>query len=227
MDTSSWGAGSLARQAAVNAFPTPPNTNEGSILAGSQSIEYEYPQYGRVDAISISGVGQLVSGTAERTYQNQWEGAYTFAKEWGRHELRLGADYIRLVPGQPIWIASNSVPGGQELNPNAFQAATTGLNGTLGRNILTGPGLFQIDASLRRQFRLFGRSSLETSVSAFNLLNHASFANPVGYLESPLFGQPVSMQNLMMGSGNPTNGLAPIFQPGGPRTVEVYLKITF
>jgi Carboxypeptidase regulatory-like domain len=131
-----------------------------------------------------------------------------------------------LVPGQPIWIGNNSVPGGQELNAKAFEASA-GLNGNLGRNILRGPGLFQIDASLRRQFRLFGRSSLGTSVTAFNLLNHASFANPVGYLGSPLFGQPVSMQNLMMGSGNPTNGLAPVFQPGGPRTVEAGIKISF
>ncbi len=132
-----------------------------------------------------------------------------------------------MVPGQPIWIENNSVPGGQELNPNAFRAAVTGINGTLGRNILSGPGLFQTDASLRRQFRLFGRSSLETSVSAFNLLNHANFAGPVGYSGSSLFRQPVSMQNKMMGSGNPTNGLAPMFQYGDPRTVEAGFKITF
>jgi hypothetical protein len=132
-----------------------------------------------------------------------------------------------LVPGQPIWIENNSVPGDSELNPTAFEAAATGLNGTLGRNILRGPGLFQIDASLRRQFRLFDQISLETSISAFNLLNYANFANSVGYLGSPLFGQAASMQNLMMGSGNPTNGLAPIFQSGGPRTVEVGFKITF
>jgi hypothetical protein len=132
-----------------------------------------------------------------------------------------------LVAGQPIWISDNSVPGGRELNPNAFQTADNDIDGNLGRNTLTGPGLFQLDASLRRKFRLFGRSSVETSASAFNLLNHASFSNPVGYLGSPLFGQSVSMQNLMMGSGNPTNGLAPMFQAGGPRTVEIGLKISF
>jgi hypothetical protein len=59
-----------------------------------------------------------------------------------------------LLPGQPIWIPNSSVPGGQELNPNAFQTPATGWNGTLGRNILTGPGLFQIDVSVRRQFRV-------------------------------------------------------------------------
>jgi hypothetical protein len=132
-----------------------------------------------------------------------------------------------LVPGEPIWNQNHSVPGGEELNPNAFQGPATGVNGTLGRNILKGPGLFQLDASLRRQFRLFSASSLEMNINAFNLLNRASFSNPVGYLESPFFGRPVSMQNLMMGSGNPTNGLTPIFQSGGPRTVEVGLKISF
>ncbi len=132
-----------------------------------------------------------------------------------------------LVPGQPIWVQDHSVPGGEALNPDAFETPATGWNGTLGRNILTGPGLFQIDVSLRRQFRLFRQSSLETSLSAFNLLNHASFGSPAGYLGSPLFGQPVSMQNLMMGSGNPTNGLTPIFQSGGPRTVEIGVNISF
>jgi hypothetical protein len=128
-----------------------------------------------------------------------------------------------LAAGQPLWIRGSGL-----LNPNAFQAPAPGAaNGTLGRNVLNGPGLFQVDASLRRQFRLFEGASLEASVSAFNLFNRASFSNPEGYLGSPLFGQPLSMQSLMMGSGSPTNGLAPIFQAGGPRTVEIGFKISF
>ncbi|MGA8028835.1 MAG: hypothetical protein WB992_16960 [Bryobacteraceae bacterium] len=132
-----------------------------------------------------------------------------------------------LIFGVPIWIENSSVPGGRELNPAAFAATSELTNGALGRNILTGPGLFQIDASLRRQFRLFGAASLETSITAFNVLNHAGFSNPVGYLGSALFGQPASMQNLMLGSGTPTNGLTPIFQSGGPRTVEMNFKFSF
>jgi hypothetical protein len=131
------------------------------------------------------------------------------------------------VPGVPVWIQNNSVPGGRELNAAAFMPARQLTNGALGRNVFTGPGLFQIDASLRRQFKVFRMSSLEMSASAFNLLNRASFANPVGYLGSALFGQSSSMQNLMLGSGNPTNGLTPIFQSGGPRTVELMLKFSF
>ncbi len=132
-----------------------------------------------------------------------------------------------LAAGVPIWLQNDSVPGGRELNPAAFTAAPDLTDGTLGRNVLTGPGVFQVDASLQRQFRLFRASSLEVSASAFNLFNHPSFSNPIGYLGSALFGQPTSMQSLMLGSGNPTNGLTPIFQSGGPRTIELTLKIRF
>jgi hypothetical protein len=132
-----------------------------------------------------------------------------------------------LVPGEPIWIGNNSAPGGRELNPAAFQIPASGVNGTLGRNVLTGSGLFQIDFSLRRQFRLYRGVSMEASVSAFNLFNHPSFADPVNYLGSALFGQSTSSTNLMLGSGSPTTGLTPLFQAGGPRTVELGLRFSF
>ncbi len=132
-----------------------------------------------------------------------------------------------LVPGVPLWIQNSAIPGGRQLNPAAFQSSAGAMNGTLGRNVLTGPGLFQVDASLRKQFRLRGASLLEVNASAFNLFNHANFSNPVGYLGSALFGQPISMQSLMLGSGGPNSGLTPIFQAGGPRTVELSVKFSF
>jgi hypothetical protein len=144
--------------------------------------------------------------------------------------LGLGFDNngrANLVSGEPIWMTNSAVPGGRELNPAAFQAPTTGQNGSLGRNVLTGPGVFQIDASLQRQFRLFKTLAAETSISAYNLLNHPAFANPVSYLGSALFGQSTSSANLMLGSGSPTTGLTPLYQAGGPRTLELSLRFSF
>ncbi|MBV9156746.1 MAG: hypothetical protein JO097_10835, partial [Acidobacteriaceae bacterium] len=132
-----------------------------------------------------------------------------------------------LVAGVPLWISNSAAPSGRELNPAAFQASANGANGTLGRNVLTGPGTFQVDLSLRRQFPLYRASLLEVSASAYNLFNRASFSNPVSYLGSSLFGQSSSMQSLMLGSGGPTSGLTPVFQQGGPRTVELGIKISF
>lgn len=134
---------------------------------------------------------------------------------------------LNLVPGVPLWIENGAVPGGRELNPAAFQTPTGQTNGTLGRDVLTGFGTFQVDASLRRQFRLYGSSVIEVNASAYNVFNRASFSNPIGYLGSALFGQSTSMQSLMLGSGGPNSGLTPMFQQGGPRTVEFGIKFSF
>ncbi|MGH9438804.1 MAG: TonB-dependent receptor domain-containing protein, partial [Terriglobia bacterium] len=83
IDTSSWAAGSAREQAAFDAFSNPAFTPYTPST---------------VTGISIAGIGQLLSGVPERTYQNQWEGAYTLAKQFGRHDFRAGADYIRLLP---------------------------------------------------------------------------------------------------------------------------------
>ncbi len=132
-----------------------------------------------------------------------------------------------LIYGVPLWIVNPAAPGGRELNPAAFRAPEAGLTGTLGRDALRGPGLFQLDASISREFRVRERVSIQFNCSVFNLFNRATFANPVGYLGSPFFGQAVNMQNLMLGSGTPNSGLTPLFQAGGPRTVELGMKITF
>jgi hypothetical protein len=84
-----------------------------------------------------------------------------------------------------------------------------------------------LDASLRRQVRLHGSLVLDVSASAYNVFNRASFSNPIGYLGSALFGQSTSMQSLMLGSGGPNSGLTPMFQQGGPRTVELGIKFSF
>jgi hypothetical protein len=132
-----------------------------------------------------------------------------------------------LVPGVPVWIADASVAGGRRLNPAAFRTPSTGVTGSLGRNVIAGNGMAQLDASLRREFPLLRQLSLEVSVSVFNVLNHPAFANPVSYLSSPFFGQPTSMQNLMLVSGTPNTGLPPLFQTGGARAGEFSFRFTF
>jgi hypothetical protein len=54
---------------------------------------------------------------------------------------------------------------------------TTGTYGDSGRNIIRGPGSFNIDASLIKNTRI-GRYQTEIRIEAFNLLNHPQFANP-------------------------------------------------
>ncbi|HXE80030.1 MAG TPA: carboxypeptidase-like regulatory domain-containing protein [Vicinamibacterales bacterium] len=54
-------------------------------------------------------------------------------------------------------------------------ADTTGTYGNAGRNILRGPGQFNIDASLIKRTRI-GRFLTEIRIEAFNVLNHPQFA---------------------------------------------------
>jgi len=71
-------------------------------------------------------------------------------------------------------------------------ADNTGTFGTAGRNILRGPGQFNVDLSLIKTTR-FGRVESELRIEAFNLLNHPQFAQPNGQLGNPGFGTITSM----------------------------------
>ena len=132
-----------------------------------------------------------------------------------------------LVYGAPLWLSAPGMAGGKILNPSAFQATAPAVQGTLGRNALSGFGMAQLDFDLRREFRLAERRRLQFRLEAFNLFNHANFGDPVRYLNSPVFGQSTSMLNQMLGTGSPGSGLAPILQTGGPRSLEVSLRFQF
>lgn len=148
------------------------------------------------------------------------------------NEQVLGQDVVNagrpaLVPGEPIWIDDPTVAGQRQLNPAAFTIPPAGGQGTLGRNAIYGFGMKQMDASLRRVFQWERGTSLEIGWNVFNVLNHPEFADPVPFLSNPLFGQSTSMQNLVLGSGTPNTGLAPVFQTGGSRSAEVSVRFTF
>jgi hypothetical protein len=85
----------------------------------------------------------------------------------------------------------------------------------------------QLDLAMRREFFTGERRSIQLRVESFNALNHPNFGDPVRSLSSPLFGQSTSMLNLMLGTGSPGSGLAPIFQNGGARSMQVSLRFRF
>ncbi len=131
------------------------------------------------------------------------------------------------LPGAPIWLDDANAPGGKRLNSAAFFAAPTGVQGTLGRNAITGFGMWQTDLSLSREFRWRDRFGLDLRLESFDAFNHPNFADPVRYLDGPLFGQSTSMLNLMLGTGSPGSGLAPMLQTGGPRMFQGSLRFRF
>jgi len=142
--------------------------------------------------------------------------------------LGLGFDDITrpdLVPGLPVWLRDATI-GGRRLNRAAF-AIPAGVQGKLGRNAITGAGMGQIDLAMARTVNISENLRLELRVEAYNALNHPNPADPVRFLDSPFFGRPNSMLDLMMGTGSARSGLTPAFEIGGPRVVEIALRWRF
>lgn len=145
----------------------------------------------------------------------------------GRDPFDLGITSVSrpdLVAGQPLYIGNEALPGGRRINPAAFDAATPlgeGRQGTLGRNVVRGLAFYQLDVSLRRRFSLSERFNLDFRVEGFNVFNRANFADPVGTLTDPNFGRATQTLNSNLG------GLSPIYQIGGPRSLQFALKLQF
>jgi hypothetical protein len=128
------------------------------------------------------------------------------------------------VAGQPLYLDDPNVGGGRVFNRAAFDATTPvqqGRQGTLGRNVVRGFGAAQVDLAVRKIFRLTERFQLHARAEAFNLTNRANFANPNGVLTSAVFGRATQM----LGTG--LGGLSPIYQQGGPRSLQLALRLSF
>jgi hypothetical protein len=155
---------------------------------GSESYEIPGPWSNRV-AKAILGGFALDSIVRMRT-------ATPVLVVTGRDALGLGITSVSRpdrVAGQPLYLHGNGYPGGFVFNRDAFDAATPqaqGRQGTLGRNVLRGFGLHQVDLSLRRRFRLTETFGIDLRVDAFKVFNTPNFGNPAGVLTSANFGNP-------------------------------------
>jgi hypothetical protein len=135
-----------------------------------------------------------------------------------------------VVPGQPFYINDSSVPGGRRFNSAAFTPPpsdpTTGVflrQGDFGRNVLRGLPLSQLDFALGRSFNLTENFKLQFKGELFNIFNHPMFGgyDTNFYPGSTTFGVPTYMLNGSLG------GLNALYQLGGPRSVQLSLRLTF
>jgi hypothetical protein len=146
-----------------------------------------------------------------------------------------------VVPGQPYYLSGSACaannggqgcPGGKSLNPAAFaNPASLNVQGDLGRNALRAYGLIQEDLTIRREFPLHREGmKLQFRADAFNLTNHPNFGLPYQYLTGGQypFGRPTAMLNNQLSQGGFSgSGLNPLNQVGGPRDLQLALKLYF
>lgn len=87
------------------------------------------------------------------------------------------------------------------LNPAAFQVAPQGRFGNSGRHPIHGPGFFQTDLSLLKDFRIAEGRKLQFRTEVFNLFNRPNFAQPNTVAGTPNFGQIFNTLGRTIGSG--------------------------
>jgi outer membrane receptor protein involved in Fe transport len=131
-----------------------------------------------------------------------------------------------LAPGQPLYISS-SLPPYRIANPAAFPSPASGAFGNAGRNILRASGLRQFDMGLHKIFKVSDQTSFEFRTEFFNIFNHPNFASPAAsgnnlLTAGSLFGVSQEMANMSSGGL-----LSPLFNTGGPRSIQFALKILF
>lgn len=130
-------------------------------------------------------------------------------------------------PGVPLELHGAQFPGGKIFNRAAFTATPAGQQGNFGRNVLRGFGAWQADVGLQRQFHVTERVSLRFRAEFFNIFNHPSFGNPVNTLTNALFGRSTQTLASSLGSGGANGGLNPLYQIGGPRSIQFAFKLQF
>jgi hypothetical protein len=145
-----------------------------------------------------------------------------------------------VVAGQPFYLYRSLYPDGKAFNPEAFTSPPldpkTGLptsQGDLPRNALRGFALSQWDFAIHREFFLHESLKLQFRAEMFNVLNHPNFGPPIGDLGypgvlNPQFGQSIQMLGQSLAGGNLGSGaFDPLYQIGGPRSIQLALKLLF
>lgn len=142
-----------------------------------------------------------------------WQLSSIIALQTGRpFSPRIGRDVSNTgqLQDRPNLIGNpkldNPDPAGW-FNTGAFAIQPNNNFGTAGRNILTGPGYANIDASLAKVLRFGEQRRLEFRTEVFNLFNHPNFDLPNGTIDSAQFGK--------------------IFSAGPSRQIQFGLKLAF
>jgi hypothetical protein len=134
------------------------------------------------------------------------------------------------VPGQPLYLYGSQYPGGRIWNINAFTTPTGTGQGDFSRNQMRGFPMQQGDLSFRRDFPLHITEStkLQFRGDMFNIFNHPNFGLPGNNTQVPSqFGYAQTMLNNGLGQGGVYGGYNPLYNVGGPRSMQFSLKVFF
>lgn len=209
--------------------------------AFSTGLTYDVPTpkfNGVIDAIVRGWSTDNIVHASSAPPVNVFDGAFSFAN--------IGIVQIRpdVTPGVPLYLYGSQFPGGKIFNntPNQsgpgcagpFCPPPTDANGNalrqgdLGRNALRGFGILQWDFAVHREFPIRESLKLQFRAEMFNVLNHPNFGQPNGDISQLQFGQSTQMLGQSLSGGQVGGGaFDPLYQTGGPRSIQLALKLMF
>jgi hypothetical protein len=150
---------------------------------------YDLPKF-----TSSRGAGILLNGW-EVTGALTLQGGMPLNVTTGTDNSRtgIGADRPNVVGD---WRLPDDRPKAEKLaqyfNVRAFAPNPIGTFGNVGRNVLRGPGLVNLDLGLFKDFQINENHSFQLRAEGFNALNRANFGAPVTRLASPTAGSILS-----------------------------------
>ncbi len=130
---------------------------------------------------------------------------------------------------KPVFLYGKQYPGGKKINggPNvatgsaAFSLPSGTNAGNAPRNFVRTFGATQVNLALRREIKLADALSLQVRAESFNVLNHPNFGYVNPALTNVLFGQATMTLNSSLGT------MSSLYQQGGPRSMQLSLKLLF
>ena len=128
---------------------------------------------------------------------------------------------LNLIPNVPVYLYAHGLPGGRQINPAAFSLPAKNTYGNAPRNFVRGFGMNQLDLSVRRTFPIVERLNLQFRAEMFNILNHPDFGYIYPYYGGVQFGQATKTLNESLSTLNA------LYQQGGPRSMQLSLKLQF
>jgi hypothetical protein len=138
-----------------------------------------------------------------------WQSGFplSFLSGEDRSRTGIGNDSADLVSKPGYTSGSRGQRVAQWFPTSSFVPAALGTFGNAGRNILIGPGNFNVDFSVLKNIPVTEHRRLQYRAEFFNLFNHALLGNPGTTLGSPSFGR--------------------ITSAGDPRILQMALKLYF
>ena len=136
---------------------------------------------------NATGVRKIALGGWQLSGLFTWDSGMPFSVGSPYNQSFTGnsTDLADRVPNVPMTLPSNrseQAKIAKYFNTAAFTVNAPGTFGNSGRNILTSPGLVDVDTAVVKNYQMTERWRLELRVEAFNVLNHTNFGPPLSSL---------------------------------------------